>query len=291
MSEQLKMNQYLVAFIDILGFGNKVLSVRSNDELLKIHETVRLVHDTFGKTPKDKHEEYERNVSMRKIISLSDSLIIASALSSPISKIMGTYDNWCDEVHTIGINQAICAANGIFLRGGLSKGQFYFSEDILLSQAQVSAYKIESKTAKYPVICLDEPTYQFFLTHKDNQNYADDINPTKSLFMEYEPEKGKIQYCVDYIRIGAGAGYEEFTATDKKEWLEAPEGLRDQARENIALRNAKKFFIWHKQAVGNELDINIDNPDSGVLEKYMWLQKYHNEVAKEWFPDDITLLV
>lgn len=291
MSEQLIMNQYLVAFVDILGFGNKVLAVRTNDELLKIHKTVRLVHDTFGKILKDQHEVYERDVSMRKIISLSDSLIIASALNSPISKIMGTYDNWCDEVHNIGMNQAICAANGIFLRGGLSKGQFYFSDDILLSQAQVNAYKIESKTAKYPVICLDESAYKFFISHRDNLNYDDEINPTKRLFMEYSPEDSERRFCIDYIRIGIGAAYDEFTWTDKEEWHESPPELRDIVRENIAVRNSKKFIMHHKMALENELRVNVDNQEPSVLEKYTWLRNYHNEAVKECFPNDSDFLI
>jgi len=291
MSDQLKMNEYLVAFVDLLGFGKKVLAVKTDDDLKKIHDTVQFVHDTFGKNPKDQHDQYERDVSRRKILSLSDSLVIATALNSPLSQIIGSFDNWCDEVHTLGINQAICAANGIFLRGGVSKGQFYFAADVLLSQAQVNAYKIESKTARYPVICLDESAYKFFVTNKGNQNYADDINPTKSLFMQYKPENGKTQYCIDYIRIGAGAGYDEFTATDKKEWRESSTDLRDQVRENIALRNAKKFFIWHKQAIEYEISINKDNADEGVIEKYLWLQKYHNDVAQEWFPGDTDCII
>jgi len=291
MSKQLAMNQYLVAFVDILGFGNKVLAVKTDDDLTKIYETVRFVHDTFGKTPKDRHEEYERDVSMRRILSLSDSLVIASALNSPISRVMGTYDNWCDEVHNLGMNQAICAANGIFLRGGLSKGQFYFSDDILLSKAQVNAYKIESKIAKYPVICLDDSAHKFFISHHDNQNYADEINPAKRLFMEYSPEDGDVKYCLDYIRIGIDAAYDEFTWSDKEEWRGAPLELRDKVRVEIAIRNSKKFLMHHKMAVENELLMNAEISDPRILEKYTWLRNYHNEAVNEFFPDDSDCLI
>lgn len=291
MSDKLIMNEYLVAFVDLLGFGKKVLAVKTDDELQKIHKTVQFVHETFGKKPKDQYEEYERDVSNRNILSLSDSLVIATALNSPVSKIMGTFDNWCDEVHNLGMNQAICAANGIFLRGGLSKGQFYFDDDILLSQAQVHAYKIESETAKYPVICLDDSAFNFFISHRDNQNYAKEINPTKRLFMKYSPKDGERQYCIDYIRIGIGAAYDEFTWTDKNEWREAPPDLRDKVREEISIRNSKKFIAHHKKAVKNELNINADNPDPRVMEKYQWLRKYHNEAAQECFPNDSDCLI
>jgi hypothetical protein len=291
MSDKLIMNEYLVAFVDLLGFGKKVLAVKTDDELQKIHETVQFVHETFGKKPKDPHEESERNVSKRFILSLSDSLVIATALISPVSKIMGTFDNWCDEVHNLGMNQAICAANGIFLRGGLSKGQFYFADDILLSQAQVNAYKIESETANYPVICLDESAYSFFISHQDNRNYAEEINPTKRLFMTYSPKAGEHKYCIDYMRIGIGAAYDEFTWTDKNEWREAPPDLRDKVREDIAIRNSKKFITHHKKAVENELNINSVNPDPRVREKYQWLQKYHNKAAQEFFPNDSDCLI
>jgi len=191
------INEYLVAFIDILGFGKRVLSISGNEGLKALHGEIKHIHNVFDKEPATSLKENEMAISRRKVLALSDALVIATALDSPLSETMGVYDNWCDEVHTIGINQAICAANGVFLRGGLSKGQFFFEDDILVSAAMAKAYEIESKIANWPVICVDEATYSWFAGHASRHYYSQDNQPVDYLFMEYQPSQDVTRYCVD----------------------------------------------------------------------------------------------
>ena len=289
MSPHPKMNEYLVAFVDVLGFGDRVLAMDDDQALRDVHTDISILHDTFNKNPRDVIMEHENTITRRTVLALSDALIIATAFESPVSTSMGVFDNWCDEVHTLGINQAISAANGIFIRGGLSKGQFFFKNDILLSQAMVRAYKVEKDKAEHPIICLDDSTYKFFSNHPDSQYYSDEIQPYRHLFMEYKKKDGEVHYCIDYIRIGISAAYGEFTPTDREQWLAAPKNNRIKLRESIANDHAMKFLKHHKNAIEKELQTSKRKPD--VEAKYLWLKEYHNTVANEWFPNNLTCLI
>lgn len=279
------VNEYLVAFIDILGFGKRALSISGNADLKELYNDIKHIHDVFDKVPETPGKESETEISRRKVLALSDALVVATALDSPLSETMGVFDNLCDAVYIVGINQAICAANGVFLRGGLSKGQFFFEDDILVSAAMTQAYEIETKVANWPVICVDEATYAWFADHVGGDCYSEDNQPGDYLFMEYQPKQGVTRYCVDYIRIGINAAYGEFTASDRKEYLKYSVEKREEVRERIANRHARDFLMHHKQAILNQRESG-GGEEPKVAAKYEWLSDYHNRVAGELFPDD-----
>ena len=288
MPKDIIINEYLVAFIDLLGFSIKVKNIKNNYDLQKIFEVVDRLHDVFGKNPKDDFEKRERELSERSVLSLSDALVIATALKSSLSKTMGVFDNWCCEVESLGINQAICAGDGIFLRGGVSKGQFYFENDILISDAMIRAYETERDVSTYPLICLDEKTHKWFDSNKGNDCYADDIKPKNTLFKSFQINDEKSVYAIDYIGIGISAAGEGFSYEDQQEYLKTSKEMKDKVRGNIAKRNAIKFINAHKMAIETELEKDHIEKD---MQKYLWLKKYHNDTILDYFPSHKELLI
>jgi len=284
VSEQLTMNVHLVAFVDILGFRKKLERIETQEDLKKIHADILGLHDTFSKTPQDDFEKHEREISRRKVIALSDALVIAADLKSPISNIMGIFDNLCYELDTIGLNQAYRAINGTFLRGGVSLGQFYFHDDVLISKAMKDAYTVESSQTVYPVIALDEKTFDFFSNNSGNNCYAEEIKPKNTLFRKFTGKEGRVLHHIDYIRIGLEAAFSEFTRSDRNRWKNVDATVKDSVRAEISKSHAVQFLMWHKGAVEKALVESQD--DSCVHDKYLWLKDYHNEIALETFPQN-----
>jgi hypothetical protein len=288
MTNNTSLPEYLVAFVDLLGFSNEVKNIKDNHDFQEVLQKIKYVHDIFGKNLKDKYDIEERELSERYVLSLSDSVIIATALNSRISETMGVFDNWCYDVHTIGINQAICAANGIFLRGGISKGQFYFENDILISQAMITAYETEKNVSTYPIICLDDLTYKWFESHKDNNCYAEYIKPINTLFKTFSISAEKTVYAIDYIGIGISAAEEEFSCKDQQEYSKASKKMKDKVKGNIAKRNAIKFINAHKMAIETELE---KSHKCDIMCKFLWLRRYHNDTVIKVFPHHKELLI
>ena len=50
------------------------------------------------------------------------------------------------------------ALEGLFVRGGVSVGEFYINEDIVFGPALLDAHNTESNLACYPRIVLDDKT-------------------------------------------------------------------------------------------------------------------------------------
>ncbi len=288
MTKNIVLNEYLVAFVDLLVFSVKVKNINDNNDILKVFECVNFVYDVFGKNPKDDFEIKERELSERSILSLSDALVIATALESSVSETIGVFDNWCSEVNTLGINQAICTANGIFLRGGVSKGQFYFENDILISNAMIRAYETERDVSTYPLICLDEITHKWFDSNKGNDFYADDIKPKDILFKSFPINDEKTVYAIDYFSIGISAASDGFSFEDQQEYSKTSKETKDKVREDIATRNSIKFVNAHKVAIETELKKDHEEKN---MKKYLWLKKYHNETILDYFPSHNELLI
>src|SRR5207302_236985 len=90
----------------------------------------------------------------RRVIALSDSIIVAVTPSCPMRPIMGGYDLLGYALFELIVAQARCACQGIFMRGGISHGSFFFENDVLLSPAEARAYDLETNNAEYPVIVV-----------------------------------------------------------------------------------------------------------------------------------------
>ncbi|MFI2133040.1 hypothetical protein ACH434_23775 [Lysinibacillus fusiformis] len=137
--------QYMVAFIDILGFRNIVQKSENEIEYFKkiLHATQIIEHLVGYNDEKQKNKE--RFVEM---VQFSDSLVISMPYNGiyTLRKIIMDLDL---------VQKIIARDVGIMLRGGLTYGKLYHKGNISFGPAFVDAYQLESKVAKTPRIIID----------------------------------------------------------------------------------------------------------------------------------------
>lgn len=121
-------NDHLVAFIDILGFSNKIVAAKTAAELKAIYDEVRTVQRELEKPSAGDNPDEQEGVNSdhgKKVIAFSDGVVVAITSNCKAGPIMMPYDLFMMEIWTIIIAQARCVAKGIFLRGGIGRGTFF----------------------------------------------------------------------------------------------------------------------------------------------------------------------
>ena len=143
--------------MDILGFKDVLRNAKSPEEFKAVYDKVRRVHEEFAKesaSDDPEFQEEENRTYGRRVISLSDGLVIVQSKDAEARQALDAYGFLQCFMDDLRMAQAQCAFQGIFLRGGIDVGYFWFDDDILLSPALVEAYLIEDKIAKNPAILL-----------------------------------------------------------------------------------------------------------------------------------------
>lgn len=141
-------DDYIVCFLDILGFSN-IIKTKNKNEIINIYSTI---------------EEALRNISLDaellendiKIVHFSDSIVISYNIKSQDQLVFIIM-----ELQEMIIN---LLAKDILLRGAITRGGFYHENNKLFGPALVEAYELESQVAVYPrvIISRDVLWYEKF---------------------------------------------------------------------------------------------------------------------------------
>jgi hypothetical protein len=140
----------VVAFIDILGFKNLVERSESEPKLL---ERLVEVLEEIGKYS-DLQKSFEANgqgaeyfKDMFSVSTFSDSILL-SAKCDPLGLMLITavVASMCNRL----LHQ------GVLTRGAISKGKMIHAGGIAIGEGLIKAYQIESSTAIYPRIIIDD---------------------------------------------------------------------------------------------------------------------------------------
>jgi len=267
-------NNALVAYIDVLGFGNKLAAARTESGLGRLYDQLRNVQNRFEMRPERDIKNVHRS-QKKTVLALSDAIVLAVDLKSPYARFEGELDTVAQELLGIAYAQVTCVLNGVFLRGGISMGPFWYGDRVLISPAMARAYGIESKVATYPVIAVNEPLYRKIKTHPENRYYLAEPRPV-DLLKPYPQGNGACRlYFLDYLRIGFDGAADWNSFADLKRYKETSDHTR---REKIMAdswrAHQRKFLRRHARVIKNALR----RTRSGrVLKKYNWLRDYHNE--------------
>ncbi|MBI2519514.1 MAG: hypothetical protein HYV97_03830 [Bdellovibrio sp.] len=141
-----------VAFIDVLGFKEKVFGEKSEDDLSFYFSTVLGFLDVLDLV------DGEDDINFFVI---SDSIIITAPL---LAAEFNGANNQCNKIKSlkkflvsISRMQAQLALNNFWTRGGVSKGKVFIdkAKNVIAGPALVSAYRLESEIAKYPRVIVD----------------------------------------------------------------------------------------------------------------------------------------
>ncbi len=273
----------LVAFIDILGFGHEIERAKTKVEIEKIYKKVRLVQKEFGKdtAADDPDEQTMMNRDYgRRVLALSDAVVVAITSNCPATEAMGGYDFFGFTLFELLLAQARCAvAHGIFVRGGISHGSFFFEDDVLLSPALARAYELESKHAEYPLIVVPEATRRAILAVRKKGAYAPGFDPTLQYFARHGRRtwRGDPLYFLNYAPVMVNEQHRGMLPEDREDYRDAQKNRdyeRVQAMINrSALKDAAFFLKWHRKRIE---DAYTATASDRIRKKYRWLMNYHN---------------
>jgi hypothetical protein len=273
----------LVAFIDIMGFGSEIESARTNEELQRAYAKVRLVQREFQKpSASDRPEEQSRfNLDEgRRVIALSDAVVVVISPDRRALASFGRYDLFGLAIYQLLLAQARClVSHGIFVRGGVSHGPFYFEDDILLSPALVRAYELESKCAEYPPIVIPESTRETIIRDPTSSGYGSEEELNLGYFAKDGRKRwrGEQLYFLDYVRVMVEVEHRGWLPQDHKDYLDAKKRRDYKTAEAIRyrrdLKDAAYFLEGHRMSLENAYRAT---ESEHIRKKYRWLMRYHN---------------
>jgi hypothetical protein len=164
MLDELKYEQRIVAFIDILGFKEIVRRSENDTATIGLLYTIINYFKSWEKPLKwdlnlieIEEDAQKKGVSTfdikgkTNITSFSDCIVVSVIVNGDVNKMTST----------LVANLAFIGANlmeqGILFRGGLTIGNiFHNNNGIVFGQALIDAFELEQKHAKYPRIILSD---------------------------------------------------------------------------------------------------------------------------------------
>jgi hypothetical protein len=278
-----------VAFIDLLGYSARVRAIETEGQVEEVAKDVRIVQKFFGHNPIDKYEKEYHKVADKTVLAFSDCVVVSVSYVSDAVAAGGTFDSPMSELHSLALAQAECVIKGIFLRGGVAFGFWANSENLIVSDAMVEAYELETK-ACVPVIAVHDDYYIRITNENDRKYYSKDSDPVPKLFKIafIGKEKIRIRY-LNYLWVLLDGVDPQLSKSEKIEYKLANPQRRDEllgagytrAHRQCCKEHARLIKAAHSNAA-----------NAHIRYKYEWLASYHNEVVTEWygFPDQKLLV-
>lgn len=231
---------HLVTYLDIMGFRNLI----ENKSPGFISKVIRLwkQETALGSESQNYHVDFKQ---------FSDLIVVTCPINSRENvKTRPGLVFW--EVQRLMFAQARLIEEGILVRGAVTVGNIVKSYREIYGPAILQAYELESRTAIFPRIVIDERILtelkrNILLRRHDFRTEMEYL----SVFLHTD---NKNVTFVDYLR---GALSED------------PEG-------------APRFFVKHKELI--EQGLWDFRRNRRIREKYRWLQRYHNSVVQELRP-------
>lgn len=279
----------ITAFLDILGFSERILSAKTNKDVEGIIADIESIQRAFDFKSKDKYVKEAGSIAKKSVLAFSDSVVVNLALQSKLTKLQGTFDPVMSELSGMALAQGQCVASGLFLRGGVDIGWWYRKSTVLASESLVRAYKAE-ENAIVPVIRLTDGLYKFVSTHPHRKFYSDDIEPVAHLLREYKGVEGDGKpvsfWYLDYLSLVLESLDWVTSAEQRQKCLAAPPEKRDRIREMGYQANIRNWLSHHARVIKQA---HAKAKDARVKAKYEWLADYHNEIAPKYMPAPLAL--
>lgn len=134
----------LVAFIDVLGFAEKISKSKTDGVFLnKLCNAVYSIQDYI----KEAQTDLDLSPETSNVTQFSDSVVISIKMEDSY-QILAIFQL----LKRIQVN---LIRDQILVRGGIVKGELIHKKDLLLGPGLVNAYYLESKCAQYPRIVIE----------------------------------------------------------------------------------------------------------------------------------------
>ena len=251
----------IVTFIDILGFKSLVefASASKIADILSMFQYVSQAHTTASIIT----EDYENVRKTPQVIYFSDSLVrIAYPMNfhgeSHANDSLNKTIDIGFETGDIAHFQRLLLLSGVLIRGAITRGKIYSNKKsgLLFGPAMNRAYYIESNLSKHPRIIVDPEIIQT-TSKKINSLICED-------------EDGLV-----YIN------YFNFPAFNERGFCMTVEYGKDS--ELFDEYSIMQFEMFEKRKEIIKQGLRNNSSDSGVLKKYNWLAKKHNDSVTYFF--------
>lgn len=284
---QLKTVRSLVAFVDLLGFSDKVKLADSSEKLADLKASVETIRSGFEHKPKDPEIRKDHKWSRKLVVAFSDCLIVAVNVDSHMKMLMGSFDALGDELLGFAYAQAECVARGYFISGGIDLGAWYYRDQIMISPAMVCAYEIQDKLW-HPVLAVTDKLHEFFFNHAERKQYSPRADPTKFMFRELT-DKGHTMRFLDYLELclRSEIGWVANDAIRKEHDATRNPELRFEIIERGRALKRENFMKGHAASISK----GATTCPERAKRKYKFLEAYHNQVVDDWFSGNPDLKV
>ncbi len=133
----------ITGFIDILGFGDRILAAKTADEIQQIRKLVETIQGEFDFNTTDPLTKEVHAIYDKTVLAFSDSVVINIPLQSSVTEREGTFDPIMSELAGFAYAQGACVLKKVFVRGGLDLGWWYQSGPTLISSSMLGAYRTD----------------------------------------------------------------------------------------------------------------------------------------------------
>lgn len=278
----------MVAFVDLLGFSEKVRALETVNDLKTLERQVRRVQGWFDHRPTDTYIKTEQKLVAKTVLAFSDSVVISIPVSSELVNVQGEFDVLMAELDGLATSQGRSVVNGIFLRGGVGLGLWYRRGATLISDALIDAYKLEG-AACVPMIAITDELYNHLANHSDRTTYSIDRDPLGMFKRFNDLPNGQSSWMIDYLPICLGAVDGELTPEERERYKTATGDERDALRQQAYDRDRVNWARWHADEIRKAA---ASTQEDNVKSKYKWLARYHDNVVENSFlnpPGDIVI--
>lgn len=236
MSNKLKTEEHVVAFIDVLG-ATHMINTDADASLNKIHSA-------YVKAKKLFDAWFLSKGLMNELISItifSDNIIIAGKVTD-----VQVFKSVYSAVHIMAaLFQWLLMVDGILLRGGITHGSFYKDDIMVWGAALVKSHELESKTAIYPRIVVDPDTIE---------RIGDPFSEENTKFIRLKKDFDGMFFVdyVDYIKPNA-------QGVNKALLLREIDRNMKEISENANNTKLLQKFYWHANYIESKLaDYKVD---------------------------------
>lgn len=279
----------LVGFIDLLGFADATLRIKTFSQLDTMKKKVKLIRSAFDHKSRDEATQDVQRMLNKKIFAFSDCVVISIPTEAEYTRDEGTFDTFGMELVKFAWGQASCALKGYFLRGGVDLGIWHSQRDIIVSPALVAAYRQE-QFSEFPIISVTPAAFRHFRDHPHRKFYSKDADPFPSMFRTAKNSQGKTIRYLDYIEITLGSLNWQQGRESIERYKAAGGEEKSRIMEDGYRKNVEEWLTAHRRAIlASHRSARIEK----IRRKYRFLAEYHNEVVHRRMGErkDLTIAI
>jgi hypothetical protein len=252
-----EMQESFLVFIDILGYQSLVRSAKSRTD--QQHLLSRLHKALSRHVPVLSHQDDGDNSPWYASRVFTDNIVLAR----PLFHFTGGEGE--SELGHMMLDAALYQLNlaleGFFVRGGIAVGPAYVDDHVVFGPALIEAHDLERERAVFPRIILSAGARGYIGRHV---NYyaggAQSAPQNDELLVDSDGE-----WFINYVDSARG--------TKDPEYLYEHEDVLRFHRDRVV-----ESIVGYRE-------------NRHVLEKYLWVGRYHNYVSHYLFPDNVELLI